>query len=150
SAAAAAAVVEFELSTHLDQLPSELSAGRRRLVGLARAVASEPSILLLDEPAAGLDEHETRELGDLLQRLAAEWGIGIVLVEHDLSLVLGICHRLIVLSAGSVLCAGKTDEVAADPNVIEAFIGGGVAAETVDVTVAPLSPPDHEVRIVTP
>ncbi len=127
SAAAAAAVVEFELADHLEQVPSELSAGRRRLVGLARAVASEPSILLLDEPAAGLDERETRELGELLQRLVRDWGIGIVLVEHDLSLVLDVCDRLIVLSTGTVLAAGPTDEVAADPAVIEAFIGSSAA-----------------------
>jgi ABC-type branched-subunit amino acid transport system ATPase component/branched-subunit amino acid ABC-type transport system permease component len=123
SAAAAAAVVEFELADHLEQVPNELSAGRRRLVGLARAVASEPSILLLDEPAAGLDERETRELGELLQRLVRDWGIGIVLVEHDLSLVLDVCDRLIVLSTGRVIASGRTDEVAADPAVIEAFIG---------------------------
>ncbi len=123
SAAAAAAVVEFELADYLDEMPGELSAGRRRLVGLARAVASEPSMLLLDEPAAGLDERETRELGDLLRRLAREWGIGIVLVEHDLSLVLEVCDRLTVLSNGRILAQGTTSEVAADPAVIEAFIG---------------------------
>jgi ABC-type branched-subunit amino acid transport system ATPase component len=136
SGAAAAAVADFGLTTHMDRYPDELSAGTRRLVGLARAVASEPSILLLDEPAAGLDERETQELGVLLRRLAEDWGIGIVLVEHDLGLVLDVCDRLVVLSGGKPLVQGTPAEVAADPAVIEAFIGSAS-----DGPVEPAPPP---------
>ncbi len=127
SSAAAAAVADFGLTANMDRYPDELSAGMRRLVGLARAVASEPSILLLDEPAAGLDERETQELGVLLRRLAEDWGIGIVLVEHDLGLVLEVCDRLVVLDGGQLLVEGTPAEVAANPAVIEAFIGSASA-----------------------
>jgi len=128
SAAAAAAVREFGLTEHLGRVPAELSSGQRRLVGLARAVAAQPSILLLDEPAAGLDEAETQELGRMIRRIARDWGIGVVLVEHDLSLVLTVCDRLVVLDYGQLLAEGPTAEVAADARVIEAFIGAPVRA----------------------
>jgi sulfate-transporting ATPase len=120
---ARAAVDALGLQDVLDVKPLELSAGRRRLMGMARAVASGPSFLLLDEPAAGLDEHETRELGVTIRRLADEWGLGIVLVEHDFSLVQSICDRLIVLEGGRVLAEGRTEAVVAREDVIEAFIG---------------------------
>jgi sulfate-transporting ATPase len=126
SKAASAAVREFGLTEHLGRVPAELSSGQRRLVGLARAVAAQPSILMLDEPAAGLDESETAELGRLIRRTARDWGIGVVLVEHDLSLVLTVCDRLVVLDYGQLLAEGPTAEVAADPRVIEAFIGAPV------------------------
>ncbi len=90
SPAAVAAVREFGLEADLERKPGELPYGRRRLVGIARAVATEPSILMLDEPAAGLDDNETNELGDLIRRLADDWGIAILLVEHDVSLVLRV------------------------------------------------------------
>jgi len=128
SPATVAAVREFGLVDSLDARPAELSAGQRRLVGIARAIAAEPSILLLDEPAAGLDHEETRELGRVIELLAREWGMGVVLVEHDLGLVLDICDQLVVLDAGHVLCAGTRDDVRRDPRVIEVFIGDGAAA----------------------
>ena len=78
-----AAVHEFELEPHLDETPGELPYGRRRLVGIARAVASAPSVVMLDEPAAGLDESESAELARLIRRLADERGMGVLLVEHD-------------------------------------------------------------------
>ena len=79
---------EFGLEDDLDRLPGELPYGRRRLVGIARAIASAPSVLLLDEPAAGLDDRETSELGDLVRRFADQYGMAVLLIEHDVELVL--------------------------------------------------------------
>ena len=122
-AAARAAVAEFDLEDDLERRPPELSYGRRRLVALARAVAAEPSVLLLDEPAAGLSSGDTAELGGLLRRLAEEWGIAVVLVEHDVSLVLDTCDRVVVLDAGRVIAEGAPDAVRADPAVVAAYLG---------------------------
>ncbi|HST37999.1 MAG TPA: ABC transporter ATP-binding protein, partial [Conexibacter sp.] len=128
SPAAVAAVREFELEDDLGRLPGELSAGRRRLVAIARAVSAQPSVLFLDEPAAGLDAHETRELGRLIRRLASERGIAVVLVEHDVPLVFGICDRVVVLDAGRVIASGPAAEVRADPAVVAAYLGTAPAS----------------------
>ena len=87
---------EFGLENDLDRLPGELPYGRRRLVGIARAMASAPSVLLLDEPAAGLDDRETSELGDLVRRFADQYGMAVLLIEHDVELVLRVCDRIVV------------------------------------------------------
>ena len=105
-AAASAVIREFDLEDDLDRRPEELPFGKRRLVALARAVAAEPSVLLLDEPAAGLGDQETAELGRLVRRLADEWGMAVLLVEHDVSLVLGVCDRVAVLDFGRVIARG--------------------------------------------
>ena len=103
--------------------PDDAVGGARRLVGIARAVAASPSILLLDEPAAGLDETESRELGDVVVRLARRWGMGIAIVEHDFSLVKAICDRLVVLDHGAILAEGSTGDVTKREDVVAAFIG---------------------------
>ena len=120
---AVTAVREFELEPYLDRLPTELPYGRRRLVGIARAMASAPSVLLLDEPAAGLDVRETAELGTLVRRLAGERGIAILLIEHDMSLVLEVCDRVVVLDFGRKISEGTPAEIRADPAVIAAYLG---------------------------
>ncbi len=120
-----AVIAEFELEPWLDHLPTDLPYGRRRLVAIARAVASEPSVLCLDEPAAGLDEAERKELAEVVSRLAAEWGMGVLLIEHDTDLVLGLCDRICVLNFGQVLAAGTPEEIRANPEVIAAYLGGG-------------------------
>ncbi len=123
SGTAVAAVREFDLEADLDRRPGELPYGRRRLVGIARALATRPSVLLLDEPAAGLDEHETAELGDMVRRLAKEWGLAVLLVEHDVSLVMSTCDRIVALDFGRVIASGTPDAIRADEAVVAAYLG---------------------------
>lgn len=105
-----------------DRYPTELSTGQQRLVGVARALTSEPDLLLLDEPAAGLDNAESRVLGDRLRRLVDE-GVTLLLIDHDMSLVLGICDELYVLDFGHRIAAGTPAEIQRDPAVLAAYLG---------------------------
>jgi ABC-type branched-subunit amino acid transport system ATPase component/ABC-type branched-subunit amino acid transport system permease subunit len=123
TAAALAAVEEFGLADELERRPSELSHGRRHLVAIARVVAMAPSILLLDEPCAGLDDHERRHMGDLIGRLAREWGMGVLLIEHDAELVMGVCDRVVALDFGRVIASGTSAEVRQSEAVINAYLG---------------------------
>ena len=125
--AAAAAVREFELNEELANRLDELPFGRRRLVAIACAIATAPSVLLLDEPAAGLDAEERGELGRLIRRLADEWGLAVLVVEHDVSLVLEICERLIVLDFGIKIADGRPDDVANDAMVVASYLGTELA-----------------------
>jgi ABC-type branched-subunit amino acid transport system ATPase component/ABC-type branched-subunit amino acid transport system permease subunit len=123
SSGATAAVREFDLTDCLAKTPGELPYAQRRLVAIARAVATMPSVLLLDEPAAGLDERSTRELGRLLRRLAREWGMGIILVEHDVPMVLSTCDRVVAIKFGKVIATGTPDEIRNNEEVIAAYLG---------------------------
>jgi len=114
---------EFELEADLDRTVEDLPYGRRRLLALARAVATQSSVLLLDEPAAGLGDAETAELAHLVGRLAREWGIAVLLVEHDMNFVMSVCDELVVLDFGRQIAAGKPSEVRNDPAVIAAYLG---------------------------
>jgi ABC-type branched-subunit amino acid transport system ATPase component/ABC-type branched-subunit amino acid transport system permease subunit len=122
-ASAVAAVREFGLADDLGSFPSELAYGKRRLVAIARSLAAHPSVLLLDEPAAGLNDSETLELSALLRRLADVWGIAILVVDHDMGFVLGLCDRVIVLDSGEKIADCPPDEARTDTRVLEAYLG---------------------------
>src|SRR5690606_33087058 len=106
SPAALAAVRERRLEHDLDTPVAALPYGRRRLVAIARAVAGEPSVLLLDEPAAGVDSTVTAVLARVLRRLVDAWGIGVLVVEHDMSFVMNVCDELVVLNFGHQIARG--------------------------------------------
>ncbi|MCL9797692.1 ABC transporter ATP-binding protein, partial [Frankia sp. AgKG'84/4] len=125
--AALAAVEAFGLRADLLRTVSDLPYGRRRLLAIARAVAASPGVLLLDEPCAGLDESESAEVAALLRRLADEWGLGILLNEHDMDVIMGVCDRVVVLDAGEVIAEGSPGQVAADPRLDAVVAGIGYA-----------------------
>ena len=125
----ATAVAELDLVPLLDVRAEDLSYGQRRLVAIARAVAGRPSVLLLDEPAAGLDERESAELGRLVRRLADDWGMGVLLIEHDVALVMATADRVVVLDFGRKIAEGTPTEVAADPAVRRAYLGEAPAEQ---------------------
>lgn len=113
----------FDLDGEADYLAANLPYGKQRKLEIARALATRPKILLLDEPAAGMNPNETQELMDTIHFIRKQFDMTILLIEHDMKLVSGICEKLTVLNFGRILAQGNTSEVLNDPEVIKAYLG---------------------------
>ncbi|WP_432825556.1 ABC transporter permease subunit [Dactylosporangium sp. CA-092794] len=122
SASVDRAIALMALDDVAERRPSELPLGRQKALGIARSLALEPAVLLLDEPAAGLDTSESLHFGTHLEQIAST-GVGCLLIDHDMHLVLGVCDRIYVLEFGKQIAAGTPDEVRRDPRVLASYLG---------------------------
>lgn len=113
----------FDLDKEAGYLAANLPYGKQRKLEIARALATKPKLLLLDEPAAGMNPNETAELMETIKFVRDSFGISILLIEHDMRLVAGICEKVTVLNFGTELASGETSEVLNDPKVITAYLG---------------------------
>jgi len=134
--AAEEALEAVDLAWAADAMPTDLSQGQRKLVGVARGIAMGPRLLCLDEPAAGLDTSESEDLGRRL-RAMADAGRTMLLIDHDMGLVLGICDYIFVLEFGKLIAAGPPEEVRRDPRVVTAYLGSAAGELTDEGEVAP-------------
>lgn len=116
-------IEEFSLTAYRSELAGALNYGDERRVEIARALAAEPKYLLLDEPAAGMNEEESGMLMQILARLPQERNLGIVIIDHDMPLIMRLCHRLQAIAQGRTIGEGGVDEVRRSPAVIEAYLG---------------------------
>ena len=113
----------FDLAEEKDYMASNLPYGKQRKLEIARALATSPKLLLLDEPAAGMNPNETQELMDTIRFVRDNFDMTILLIEHDMRLVSGICEEITVLNFGTVLAQGETSKVLKDPEVVKAYLG---------------------------
>lgn len=119
-------VLEFLRMSHLrDRRADELSFGDRKLVDMGRALAGEPRLLMLDEPAAGIAERQRDWLAEVIERIPRDYGSTVLLVDHDMRLVFGVCSRVVVMHFGAKIADGTPDEVRSDGRVVAAYLGGG-------------------------
>ena len=114
----------FRLEKQAHELAKNLPYGAQRRLEIARALAAKPKLLLLDEPAAGMNPQETQELMEMIRWIKKEFGLTILLIEHDMSLVMGICERIYVLEYGEIIAEGIPKEIKENPEVIRAYLGG--------------------------
>ncbi len=114
----------FKLEDKAGEMAKNLPYGAQRRLEIARALAAKPKLLLLDEPAAGMNPQETKELMDMIRWIRKEFGLTVLLIEHDMSLVMGICERIYVLEYGTIIASGRPEEIKEDPEVIRAYLGG--------------------------
>lgn len=114
----------FHLDGHADDLAKNLPYGAQRRLEIARALATEPKLLLLDEPAAGMNPQETKELMEMIRWIRDNFHIAILLIEHDMGLVMGVCERIYVLEYGFCIASGTPDEIRKNKRVIKAYLGG--------------------------
>ena len=114
----------FKLEDKAEETAKNLPYGAQRRLEIARALAAKPKLLLLDEPAAGMNPQETQELMDMIRWIRKEFGLTILLIEHDMNLVMGICERIYVLEYGTIIASGTPEEIKENPEVIRAYLGG--------------------------
>lgn len=114
----------FHLEDHASDRAKNLPYGQQRKLEIARALAAEPKVLLLDEPAAGMNPTETAELMETIELIRSRFHIAILLIEHDMSFVMGICEHLVVLDYGRIIASGSPEEIRSNPKVIAAYLGG--------------------------
>lgn len=117
----------FHLEDHAYDLAKNLPYGAQRRIEIARALATEPKLLLLDEPAAGMNPQETKELMEMIRWLRDHFHLAILLIEHDMGLVMGVCQRIYVLEYGLCIASGTPDEIRRNKRVIEAYLGEEVS-----------------------
>lgn len=113
----------FKILNKKDELAKNLPYGEQRKLEIVRALASKPALLLLDEPAAGMNPQETEDLMNLIAFIREKFNLTILLIEHDMRLVMGICERIIVLDYGRIIAEGKPEEIQSNPQVIKAYLG---------------------------